>query len=42
MRSLEQVLIKAAVAGDRDISCPQERLRLGYIGGWVSIAGNAV
>ncbi|MGB4330060.1 MAG: cation diffusion facilitator family transporter [Dethiobacteria bacterium] len=41
MRSLEQVLIKA-VAGDRDISCPQERLRLGYIGGWVSIAGNAV
>jgi cation diffusion facilitator family transporter len=31
-----------AVAGGRDISRPQERLRLGYIGGWVSIIGNAV
>lgn len=41
MRSLDQILIEA-VAGDRDISRPQERLRLGYIAGWASIIGNAV
>ncbi|NLI69757.1 MAG: cation transporter [Firmicutes bacterium] len=28
--------------GDRDIGQPEERLRIGYIGGWSSIAGNAV
>ncbi|MGI6614808.1 MAG: cation diffusion facilitator family transporter [Dethiobacteria bacterium] len=36
---LEKALVKVA-AGDRDIRQPQERLRLGYIGGWVSVAGN--
>ncbi len=30
------------MAAGRDISLPQERLRLGYIGGWISIIGNIV
>jgi cation diffusion facilitator family transporter len=41
VKLLDEALIKA-VAGGRDISLPQERLRLGYIGGWASIIGNAV
>ncbi len=41
MKSLDEALVKA-VAGGRDISRPQERLRLGYIGGWASITGNAI
>ncbi len=41
MKLLDEALIKAVFCG-RDISRPQERLRLGYIAGWVSIAGNAV
>lgn len=39
MNKLEKMLLRAA-AGGRDIGLPQERLRLGYIGGWVSVAGN--
>lgn len=38
---LNEALVKTAV-GDRDVSLSQERLRLGYIGGWVSILGNTV
>ncbi|NLA27142.1 MAG: cation transporter [Firmicutes bacterium] len=41
MKLIDRALIRI-VAGSRDINLPQERLRLGYIGGWVSIAGNAV
>lgn len=41
MKKLDQAVVKLLV-GSRDTSLPQERLRLGYIGGWVSIAGNAV
>lgn len=41
MKLIDEALVKAA-AGGRDISLPEERLRLGYIGGWVSIMGNAV
>jgi cation diffusion facilitator family transporter len=41
MKLLDDALFKA-VAGNRDISLPRERLRLGYIGGWTSIAGNAI
>ena len=34
-------MVRSAVGG-RDIRLPQERLRLGYIGGWASIAGNTL
>lgn len=34
--------VQSVLAGGRDISLPRERLRLGYIGGWASIAGNAL
>ncbi|NMD42276.1 MAG: cation transporter [Firmicutes bacterium] len=41
MKKLDRAVIKA-LAGGRDTSLPRERLRLGYIAGWVSITGNAV
>lgn len=41
MKLLNNALVNI-VAGGRDISLPHERLRLGYIAGWASIAGNAV
>ena len=41
MKKLDEAVVKL-LAGGRDTSLPQERLRLGFIGGWVSIAGNAV
>ncbi len=36
-RTMQHIL-----AGGRDTDLPRERLRLGYIGGWVSILGNAL
>lgn len=41
IKSFERALVNAVVGG-RDISLPRERLRLGYIGGWTSIAGNVL
>ncbi len=35
-------IFRRIVVGGRDVNRPEERLRIGYIGGWVSIIGNAI